>query len=583
MVRSACAIVIRLVIVPATAAAALVWAALGESMWADGFEDQMFIWPFGEENRWLIGAVGLALTGVVVADWLANWRHRARITVVLSWSDGTLPVAADARIALIGPNAAETRIMGGGSASLQPLLNRSTLAAVQERFSSVVHETGVRIDRMPPPMTERTLRTPSGEPGVLVTFRNGQDESAEVVTTEVARSSMLHFFGSAPAGVDPESFHVAVEGVYVPEVDGPHEFSATLTGAGEVLVGDTPVLDDPTRSLPRGEMFFGQGSQEERATIECTAGKPVRVRATSTGRGGFNALGVGVRPPEPADAIERAVAAAEAADVALVVVGTNDEWETEGEDRTTIALPGRQDELVARVAAANPRTVVVVNAGAPVAMPWLDDVAAVVVAYFGGQGMADALVDVLTGAIDPGGRLPITYPRQLEDSPAWPHYQPVDGIQRYGEGLLMGYRGFDASGAAPLLPFGHGLSFGTVEWGEATVASSSLAADEAVEVVVEVPLRCTSDRAATVVVQGYVSVPDSPVERPPKQLAAFAKLVVEPGAEAVASLRFGIEAFRRWDGAAGRWAVDPGRYELILASSSAPDAEHQRLTVVLSA
>jgi beta-glucosidase len=508
-------------------------------------------------------------------------RRAAAAGMVLVRNDGTLPLRDGDSVALVGPNASDTRIMGGGSASLQAMGRRSILDAASEHLPGLVHEQGVRIDRLPPPMTEEVLRTPDGQPGLQVSFRNGWDESSEVVVTEVATASMMRFFGSAPEGVDPERFHVTVEGEFVPEVDGPHLFSATLTGSGEVVIGDTTVLSDPNRSLPRGEMFFGQGAVAQEATIACVAGEPVRVLASSTGMGGFTALRIGVSPPEPVDALERAVAAAAAADAAIVVVGTNDEWETEGEDRTTLALPGRQDELVARVAAANPRTVVVVNAGAPVSMPWIDDVAAVLIAYFGGQGMADAVVDVLTGSSDPGGRLPITYPRALEDTPSWPHYQPVDGIQRYGEGLLMGYRGFEAGSVEPLLPFGHGLSYGTAEWGEGKVASASGTEVDEVEVVVEVPVRATGDRPATVVVQGYVACRESPVERPPKWLGAWSKLVVEPGESAVATLRFGPTAFRRWDVVTREWVLDPGHYEIVVASSAGHDAEHQRLEVAL--
>lgn len=508
-------------------------------------------------------------------------RRAAASGIVLARNDGALPLSPGSSVALVGPNASDTRIMGGGSASLQPMAHRSILDAARERIDELVHEPGVRIDRLPPPMTEQVLRTPDGVPGLLVSFRNEWDESAEVVVTEVARRSMMRFFGSVPVGVDPERFHVVVEGEFVPEVDGPHLFSATLTGAGEVVIGDTTVLSDPDRTLPRGEMFFGQGSIAKEATIECRAGEPVRVRATSTGRGGFTALRVGVRPPEPADAIERAVAAAAAADTAVVVVGTNDEWETEGEDRTTIALPGRQDELVARVAAANPNTVVVVNAGAPVAMPWIDDVAAVVVAFFGGQGTGDAVLDVLLGDVDPGGRLPITYPVRLEDTPAWTHYRPVEGIQRYGEGLLMGYRGFEAGSVEPLLAFGHGLSYGTADWGEAEVVTTSGTDAGDAEVVVEVPVTGTGSRPATVVVQGYVAAREAPVERPPKWLGAWAKLVVSPGETEVATLRFGPEAFRRWDAAGRAWTLDPGHYEIVVARSSARDDEHQRVEVTL--
>ncbi len=283
----------------------------------------------------------------------------------------------------------------------------------------------------------------------------------------------------------------------------------------------------------------------------------------STGRSGFCGVRLGVRPVDPPDLLERAVAAAAAADVAVVVVGTNDEWETEGEDRSTIQLPGDQDELVARVAAANPRTVVVVNAGSPVSMPWVDDVAAVLVAYFGGQEMGPAVGDVLVGAADPGGRLPLTYPRRLEDTPAWPHYAPVDGAQVYGEGLLMGYRGFDASGTEPLFPFGHGLSYGTCTWGEATLHP---AADGGVTVSLD--LTADGDRATTAVVQVYVAPVDPPVERAPKELAAWTKLAVAPGATEPVAIRVPATAFRRWDDDADGWTVDEGRYEILVAASA---------------
>jgi beta-glucosidase len=244
-------------------------------------------------------------------------------------------------------------------------------------------------------------------------------------------------------------------------------------------------------------------------------------------------------------------------------VGTNDEWETEGEDRSTIQLPGDQDELVARVAAANPRTVVVVNAGSPVSMPWVDDVAAVLVAYFGGQEMGPAVADVLVGASDPGGRLPITYPRRLEDTPAWPHYAPVEGAQVYGEGLLMGYRGFDAGGTAPLFPFGHGLSYGACSWGEATL-------DLATEggVTVSLDLTADGDRATTAVVQAYVAPVDPPVERAPKELAAWTKVVVAPGSTERVAIQLPATAFRRWDDDANGWTVDEGRYEILVAASA---------------
>ncbi|HEY1119614.1 MAG TPA: glycoside hydrolase family 3 C-terminal domain-containing protein, partial [Acidimicrobiales bacterium] len=267
------------------------------------------------------------------------------------------------------------------------------------------------------------------------------------------------------------------------------------------------------------------------------------------------------------DLVERAVAAARDADVALVVVGTNDEWETEGEDRTTIALPGDQDELVRRVAAANPRTVVIVNAGSPVSMPWIDDVAGVVLAYFGGSEMGVGIADVLAGDVDPGGRLPITYPEALEDTPAWPWYEPVDGVQHYGEGLFMGYRGFDAAGTRPLFPFGHGLSYGSAEWDSVRAVPPSLAGadiESGAGLALEVPVRATGDRDATVVVQAYLAGPDGH-GRPPKVLGGFAKAVVAAGTERVVTVAVPAEAFRRWEDG---WVVDRGRWTVLVAASA---------------
>lgn len=492
-------------------------------------------------------------------------RRAAVESVVLCRNEGgVLPLTPSSSLAVIGPNASELRIMGGGSASLEPLPHRSLLDALEERAGSVVHERGVRIDRLPPPLTADVLRTPDGQPGLQVDYRDGLDPDSPIVVTDVTPESMLRFFGSTPDGVDPERFHVTVTGSYVPEVSGPHLLSAVLTGAGRVEVADQAILDDPGRSLPRGPLFFGLASEEQETTIDCEVGVPVPVRITTTGRGGFAGIRLGVRPPEPEDLIERAVAAARQADVAVVVVGTNDEWETEGEDRTTIALPGDQDELVRRVAAANPSTVVVVNAGSPVAMPWVDEVAAVLVCWFGGNEMADAVVDVLLGEADPGGRLPITFPVALEDTPAWRWYAPVDGVQHYGEGLRMGYRGFDAADARPLFPFGHGLSYGDADWGEATLPADTVATGADVEVAV--PVRAVGERSATVVVQAYLSGPEG-FDRAPKVLGGFAKRRLDPGAEETVTVTVPAEAFRRWG--PGGWVVDPGRWEVLVAASAA--------------
>jgi beta-glucosidase len=256
--------------------------------------------------------------------------------------------------------------------------------------------------------------------------------------------------------------------------------------------------------------------------------------------------------------LEDAVLAARGADVAVVVVGSADGTESEGYDRQTLALPGRQDELVRRIAAANPNTVVVVNAGTPVLMPWAGEVAAILQVWFPGQAFGEALADVLTGASEPGGRLPVSVPRAAADSPVLdPH--PEAGNLVYSEGLLVGYRGFDRSGAEPLFCFGHGLGY--AEW-----TYESLEAATSSDVVVRI--RNSGTRAGREVVQVYLEGPADDPSRPLRALAAFASISAEPGETVAVKLTLPARAFERFDESRRDWVSYPGTYTLWAGRSS---------------
>ena len=268
-----------------------------------------------------------------------------------------------------------------------------------------------------------------------------------------------------------------------------------------------------------------------------------------------------LRPPHGSDdeEIERAVAAARDADVAVVVVGTTEEVESEGFDRTSLALPGRQDELVARVADANPKTVVVVNAGAPVLLPWAERVAAVVLAWFGGQEFGNALADVLLGLAEPAGRLPTTWPSSEDGLPST---QPVDGVLEYREGLFVGYRGDRAA----RYPFGHGLGY--TSWAYVSIAAPpEVGPGEGVGVTVAV--RNTGERRGREVVQVYASCPDSGFERPRRWLAGFAAVEADAGEEVVATVALAARAFEHWDARDGCWRVEWATFGLHAGGSSA--------------
>lgn len=504
------------------------------------------------------------------------------------------------RIAVIGPNAEIDRCMGGGSASLTPFGHRTLLQAVTDRLgpdsaagAEIVFEPGVRIDRLTPVIRKGQLRTPTGEPGLTVSYVNGGDWTGDVVVEQPSPTTLVRFFGSVPEGVDPRSFSASIDGSFVPDTDGPHTIGVVSTGPMALSVdtgsGMEEILADRDMSLPRSEEFFGWGSIEVTHTIDCTAGEPVGLHLgfATVAKNGFAAIRLGIRSPEPADLLERAVTAAAGADAAIVMVGTNDEWETEGHDRTTMDLPGRQDELVRRIVAANPATAVVVNAGSPVTMDWADpddpgSAPAILTSFFAGQEQAEGLVDVLLGVADPGGRLPTTYPKRLSDHPAYLHHWPDHdstgaGTQRYGEGLYVGYRGYEARGIEPRFPFGHGLSYGATDWGTPTASATEIGVDGSVSV--ELPVTAAADRDATVVVQGYVAPVDPSATRPPKELVTWAKLVVAAGTTETARLEFGPDAFHHWDTATDGWLVEPGEYDLVFAASATDERARLRITV----
>jgi beta-glucosidase len=275
---------------------------------------------------------------------------------------------------------------------------------------------------------------------------------------------------------------------------------------------------------------------------------------------------LGVEPPARSDEQElaRAVELAASADVAIVVVGTTEAIESESFDRRSLDLPGAQDELVRRVAAANPRTVAVVNSGAPVVLPWRDEVAAVLLTWFGGQEFGGALADVLLGAAEPGGRLPTTWPAREEDVPVL-STTPVDGRIEYSEGVHIGYRAWARAGVEPAYPFGHGLGYTTWDYTSVHVAAPPTPDTPA---RVSIALRNTGRRAGREVVQAYLSRPESAIDRPALWLAGFAVVAAEGGEEIRLGLEIPARAFAHWAGADG-WVVEGGEFELRIGPSAA--------------
>jgi beta-glucosidase len=259
---------------------------------------------------------------------------------------------------------------------------------------------------------------------------------------------------------------------------------------------------------------------------------------------------------------EQAVALAKGCDVVVLVVGLPTSIESEGWDREHLSLPRGMDLLVDAVLAANPRTVVVLQNGAPVHMPWVNRAPTIVEAWLGGQAGGAALADVLTGAVEPGGRLAESFPVDVRELAADADFGVFATRVVHREGLFVGYRFHDTFEVAPLFPFGHGLGYTTWSWGEASVEG------EGTELVVVVPLTNTGDRRGSQVVQLYVHDPVSTLHRPEQELKAFAKLTLDPGACGEVRLHLDRRSFAVWDVASSSWSVEAGVYALRIGASS---------------
>ncbi|HEY3670342.1 MAG TPA: glycoside hydrolase family 3 C-terminal domain-containing protein [Acidimicrobiia bacterium] len=472
-------------------------------------------------------------------------------------------------LAVLGPNAERPQMMGGGSANLAPHYEISLLDALRSKLGDAVDvqfARGVDIDR-----TTAPLYAP-----FEIEYFNGPEIAGEPVARGRYRSGKLLVVDPLPAGVDSGTFSFRATATYVPDESGTYTFALVqMAGRGRILLDGEVLLDGVADPPGPGTEFFGFASAESLADVELEAGRAIEVVVEfSVAPDAFFLRGMklGLRRPSPPELLDRAVATAAAADAVIVMVGTNDDWETEGEDRASMDLPGRQDELVARAVAANPNTVVVVNTGSPVTMDWAGDAPAIVQAWFGGQEMGNALADVLFGEAEPGGRLPTTFPVRLEHNPSFGNFPGEFGELRYGEGALLGYRWYEARHLPTRFPFGHGLSYSTYAFGAPTVTSAADGAGDAVTVRVEVTN--TGARRGAEVVQCYVAPPSSTVvTRAPKELKAFAKVTLDPGEATTIELTLDARAFAYWDPTAGDWHVAPGTYELHVGRSSA-DVAH---------
>lgn len=500
-------------------------------------------------------------------------REAAAASFVLLKNEAqALPLAPDQldSLAVIGPNARLGAIMGGGSAMVNAPYQSQPLEAIQDAVGDRVelqYRPGCTNHKFAPDLEPTHTGGAEDGLGIKVEYFDHPAMEGEPVATEMRDSTQFYWIGRLPAGVPP-GFSARISFRFTPDTTGDYEFGLASLGLTRLRLDGEEVINLWEQFEP-GDTFIGMGSVEKRHSRPFRAGSETHVTVEFSCMPGapLGVLRLGVIPPLPEDAIEQAAQAAAESDAALVVVGLNQAWEGEGHDRAHMDLVGRQDELVSAVAARNPRTIVVVNAGAPVHMPWADEVAAILYAWYPGQEFGRALSDVLFGQVNPAGRLPVTLPRHLHDTPGYVNYPGEHGRVRYGEGLFVGYRHYDARRMDPLFAFGHGLSYTSFAYSNLTLSGQRDGDDESIQVTVEVSN--TGACAGDEVVQLYV-VPsqEGPIMRPARELKGFQRIHLAVGETRRVEFALTGRDLSYYDTRAGGWRAPAGLYGIALGASS---------------
>jgi beta-glucosidase len=479
-------------------------------------------------------------------------------TVLLKNSRALLPLSTGTArsIAVIGDAASEhPQTAAGGSATVLPSRPVVTpLAGITARAGSAVHVTSARGTLGVTGPLPAVPATAFGS-GLTVQYFAGNDLSGTPFATGTVPN--LDYTGAPAAVAGHPVWSARYTGTLTAPATGDYRFSLSGGGNVRVWVDGARVVSFAPMHEPNsyGLVHLTAGAHTIRVEITPFQATLVTVDAFAVTAG----LHLGWQPQENL-LVDQAAAAAHAADVAVVVVSVP---ASEGMDRSGLALPGDQDRLIAAVAAANPRTIVVLNSSSAVTMPWLGSVGAVVEAWYPGQTSGTALAQVLFGDVNPSGRLPVTFPSSDGQMPARATVEyPGDGDDvYYSEGLLVGYRWFDAKGRTPLFPFGYGLSYTSFAMRDLSVARSGS------RLVAKVTVRNTGKRAGAQVVQLYVGSPATAKE-PPRRLEAYTKVSLAAGQSRRVTLTLAVSSLASWDNPDTGWVLHKGTYRVYVGDSS---------------
>ncbi|KAJ4169113.1 hypothetical protein NW754_011045 [Fusarium falciforme] len=519
-------------------------------------------------------------------------REVARSSVVLLKNDyNTLPLdpSAQQTYGLIGPGFANPAISGGGSADLIPYYVCKPLEAIQQIVGKERIRTAVGChSHLFTPLLSENITIPATQQAGYELHWFGEDPEAnpevKPLHSTTTTQAQMYFADNLPSNV-PGAYWLRVNTTWKAPKTATMKLGLCVLGKGRLYVDGRQVIDlwtsHPEKTLQTP--MFNSASMEVTAELEAEAGNTYQVsvllknEGITAGCGALNAGGLRIgccEKIDPAAALAEAVELARQVDVPIVIAGLNADYESEAVDRKDLRLPPGVDELIERVAKVNPRTIIVNQSGCPVTMPWLKCVPTLIHAWFGGQETGNGIAEVLFGRYNPSGRLSVTFPRRLEDTPAFLSYGKGLREMYYGEGVFIGYRYYEKLQSHPLFYFGYGLSYTTFEYSNLQAPARVDLGDQGDGVfVVSVDVTNTGGRDGHEIVQVYISDVECAALRPRKELKGFAKIWVAEGMTATAEIRLDKYALSHWDEEEEKWHAERGVFKVIISRSADPRDE----------
>ncbi|MBA3826693.1 MAG: glycoside hydrolase family 3 C-terminal domain-containing protein, partial [Ktedonobacterales bacterium] len=483
-------------------------------------------------------------------------------TVLLQNTQSILPLNSGSvgSIAVIGADASTAPMdAGGGSAHVNAPFVVTPLQGITTRAGSgvnVQYAQGVGADGALPSVPATALHPASGGGnGLTGQYFNNTTLTGSPVLTRTDGTVNFNYNGAAPgAGVNATQWSAKWTGTITPPATGTYTFSLTSDDGSRLFINGTKIIDN----------WRDQAANTQTGTVSLTAGQTASIEVDYYQGGGLSQVNLGWQYPGSPTLIDQAAQVARSANVAVVFA--NDE-ESEGGDRSSLSLPNNQDQLITAVAQANPHTIVVLNTGAPVLMPWVSQVQGIVEGWYPGQEDGTAIAAVLFGDVNPSGKLPMTFPASGTQVPAntTAQYPGVNDESAYSEGLQVGYRYYDANNLTPLFPFGYGLSYTNFAYSNLSISPTSGAFNS--PVTVSATVKNTGSRAGADVAQVYVTFPTG-VGEPPKQLQGFQKVTLAAGQSQTVSFTLNARSFAYWDTTAHNWVVPQGTFQINVGDSS---------------